>query len=229
MSESGVHPAVKLLIERGVPMRARDFMSQGVNRMTLHRLVANSVIERVGNGVYRLPNKIGMFDDWAAIASRYPDAVIATLSAAVFHRTTQEMPGSIHVAFPRSKGRSRAPASFPVETKVLRWGGTEEFDPFSVGVEVHEIDSVQVRITDPERTLVDMFRYSPFNSSVRDTAIHVSEEAVLDCLQRTVAREDFSIDGLFERADAARVLRQMSPLIKNAMYALAHQPESLSI
>jgi predicted transcriptional regulator of viral defense system len=218
-----------MLVDSGIPLRARDFAAYGINRMALHRLVANSVIERAGNGIYRLPNKVGMFDDWAVIASRYPEAVIATLSAAVFHRTTQEMPGSLHVAFPRNSGRSSLPDSFPVMTKVLRWSATADHDPFAKGVSLHEIDSVQVKITDPERTLVDMFRYSPFNSSVRDTAIHVSEEAVLDCLQRTVAREDFSIDALFERADAARVLRQMSPLIKNAMYSLAQQPESLSI
>lgn len=224
MTEDVAHPAVKLLKESGVPMRARELTSHGISRMALHRLVSANEIERVGNGIYRLPSKAGMFDDWAVLATRYPEAVVATLSAAVYHQTTQEMPGSIHVALPRSSGRSALPESFPVMTKVMRWTASDGYDPLSSGVERYEIDGVAVRITSPERTLVDMFRYSPFNPSARDTAIHVSEEAFLDCLQRTVGKPEFSIDAVYDHASATRVLKAMSPLVKNAMYAMSSQP-----
>jgi len=193
--------------------------------MALHRLVGQNLLERVGNGLYRLPNSSGMFDDWAVIAARYPDAVIVTLSAAVFHQTTQEMPASIHVAFPRSSGRSSLPESFPVMSRVLRWTATDAYDPFAAGVETHDIDGVQVKITSPERTLVDMFRYSPFNPSARGSSLHVSEEAFLDCLQRTVSRPQFSIDAVFDHAAVGRVDRALTPLIKNAVFLQSNQPD----
>lgn len=221
MAGKNPHPAIVLLAESGTPLRVRDFAAHGINRMTLHRLAEQNEIERIGNGFFRLPNKAGMYDDWAVVSVRYPEAVIATLSAAVFHGSTQEMPGSIYVALPRASGRSTLANSFPVMTKVLRWSVSGADDPFSYGIKSHVIDGVAVKVTDPERTLVDMFRYSPFNPSARDAAMHVSEESFMDCMQRTLGRPDVSLDKVQAYAERLGVLKALSPLLKNAVFSMS--------
>lgn len=228
MNKHSRHAAVQLLGERNAPMRASEFVAMGVSRTALSRLVAQGEIERVGNGLYRLPDAKDAFSDWAAIALRYPRAVIGTVSAAVFHGTTQEMPGWVHVLLPRDMGVATLASSLPVMTKVIRLAGTGDSDPFSFGVDEHEIDGVAVRITDPERTLVDMFRYSSFNPSMPPSALHVSEEAVLDCMQRTFARAAFSVDRLDAYVEMTGTGRHFRTLQKSAMYAFTNAADDPS-
>lgn len=224
MPEDSIHPAVRLLSDRKVPMRAAEFVAGGVSRTALSRLAAEGRIERIGNGLYRLPDETDAFADWAAIAMRYPKAVIGTLSAAVLHGTTQEMPGAVHVLLPKEQGIASLASSLPVMTKVIRLAASGDADPFSFGIEERTIAGVAVKVTDPERTLVDMFRFSSFNASMLPAAMHVSEEAVLDCMERTLARKGFSVERLDRYVAATGVGRHFRTLQKSAMHAMSGMP-----
>lgn len=222
MTDTTDHPAVELLKARGAVLKTCDFVAVGINRMALHRLAANGSIERVGNGMFRLP-EIDMYADWAGVAARYPEAVFSTLSAAVFHRTTQEMPGWMYVSLPRQSGLSKLAGSLP-SVKVIRWADRRTADPLSYGIEEHVICGVKVRITDPERTLVDMFRFSTFNPSMRDDAVHVSEEAFMDCMQKTIGRKEFSISRLDAWIAKSDIGSHFDPILKNALYTISSIP-----
>lgn len=226
MKEAVTHPAVALLQKSPTPLRTSDFVAAGINRMTLHRLVEKGEIERVGAGLFRLPEFTSEYADWAAVALRYPDAVICTQSAATFHRTTQDLVGEIHVMRPhKDSQRSTLASSFPVGTRVVRVRNERGVDPFSYGIEENIIDNIPVKITDLERTLVDMFRFSAFNPSLRSGQGHVSEESLLVCMERTLSRRGFSIDKLTDYAEKAGIRRAMSPLLKTSLHIVSSLPE----
>lgn len=220
-----VHPAVALLRSAKKPLKASDFLERAISRMTLHRLVERGDIERVSNGVYRLPEFTSVYADWAALSVRYPRSVICTQSAATFHGTTQDLAGEIHVMLPHDDfGRSVLASTFPVATRVIRLRSSKAFDPLSYGIEEHIIDGIQVRITDLERTAVDMFRFSAFNPSLKPEQVHVSEESFLVCLERTISRRDFSIDQMTAYAERAGVMKSMTPLLKTSLHIVSNLP-----
>lgn len=229
------NPIIELLKSADAPMRTSDFLAHGINRMALSRLERMGEIERVGHGLYRLPDTASMFADWAALSSRYPDIVIMTQSAATFHRTTQDLVGAIHVARPskviidpvtneRKIDAKSTKIASPVTVRVARLQQTEEHDPFSYGIETHMIEGIPVRITNLERTLVDMFRFSAMNPSLRKGG-HISEESFIVCLERTLQRRDFSMNRLSEYARKAGVRQHLSPLVKSMNHIVSQMPE----
>lgn len=213
-----------LLRSAARPLRVSDFKAEGIDRLALFRMAKAGVIERAGTGIYRLPEFTSAYADWAALALRSPDALICTVSAAVFHRTTQEIPSSVHVAIPNDRGVGLSAVAFPVGVATHFWRTTRFPDAFTLGVETHEIDGVPVRITDPERTLVDMFRFSSANPSARADSTHVDTETFLDCLKKTVHRPNFAVDRIDSYIAAAGLEKQMGPILQTALYTLSDVP-----
>jgi predicted transcriptional regulator of viral defense system len=76
-----------LALARKFPIvRPRDVEDIGVPREYLLRLHRAGQVERVGRGLYRLPNSpVTERHSFALVASRVPQAVICLLSALVFH------------------------------------------------------------------------------------------------------------------------------------------------
>lgn len=224
---SEIETTLNLLRQTNLPMRTSDFVAAKVSRTTLSRMAANGAIERVGNGLYRLPETTSEYADWAAICQRYPDAVICTQSAAVFHGTTQDLVGTVHVARPFGTGKSALATSLPVSTKVIRMRDDGKgSDPFSYGIGEHSIEGVTVKITDLERTLVDMFKFSSFNRACNPSHVHVGDESFLVCVERTVSSPNFSVDRLVEYARKSHVYNNLKPIITSSLHFASAVPHS---
>jgi len=212
---------VQALEATGRPMSAAELTTLGVSRATLRRMAEAGDIERAAYGIYRLPVPTSEHADWAALALRVPTAVICLTSAARFHRITQDMAPTLEIAVPREVGNVHGGAgrAFPVNLDVMHWR-TEL--AFTEGVQVHEIDGVPVRITSPERTVVDMFRFSGLNRSAR--VLKVSDESFLDCLHR--ALDDYN--RIADRDEITRIARKfgvregISPFMKSYNFSVGN-------
>jgi len=224
MPETNEQRVQAILRDAGRPLKVSDFAKYGINRLALHRLEKSGVIERAGAGIYRMPETAGPYADWAALALRYPQSVICTLSAASFHGTTQVMPASIHVAFPGETRGSHACSSFPVGVEIHRWKVRRNPELFNLGVETYTIENVPVRITDPERTLADIFRFSSANPSMNPEAVHADHETFLDTLRRTVSRPDFDVSKLDRYIDMLGVGRAFDPYLRTVFFTMAEVP-----
>jgi hypothetical protein len=132
---------------------------------------------------------------------------------------TQELPGKLSVAVPREMGGSPSMGvnHWMLEIDTLMWRNPEMLE---LGVEDHLIDGVKVRITSPERTLVDLFRYSTFNPSMRTDQVRITDEMFLESLDRTNSEnmEHFSFDTVAAIADALR------PYTKTVRYVRSEIP-----
>lgn len=109
--------------------------------------------------------------DLAIVCAAIPNAVICLLSALQFHGLTAEWPVEIWIAIDR---QSKIPKSLKVPLRVHRFSKhTLEF-----GIEDHCIEGVIVRVTSPEKTVADCFRFR--NRYGTDVAV----EALRDYLKR---------------------------------------------
>ncbi len=70
---------VDLLTQRGM-LRPSDLDAVGVQRAILTRMTAAGLLEKVGRGLYRLPDSPGSeHESLAAIATKVPQAVFCLL------------------------------------------------------------------------------------------------------------------------------------------------------
>lgn len=157
-----------------------ELFSLGFTRMQLSRLVQAGELERPWRGVYRRPGEADQRAAWAALTVAHPDAVFWLYSAAVFHGLTENLGVALYVGVPLTGKLSDDEG----RRHVSRWASEKAL---TLGVEEHEIDGVSVKITSPERTVVDFFRMSSMGGgSWRKNS--VEPDVLFDIVSRYVAK-----------------------------------------
>ncbi len=130
---------------------------------------------RQARGVYSLADhEPTRHLDLATVCARAPHATICLLSALGFHELTSQIPRSVWVMIDRTAHR---PRMHHPHTRIVRASG----DALNAGVEVHRIEGVRVRMTNPAKTVADCFKYR------RHVGLDVAIEALRDCLGRRKA------------------------------------------
>jgi len=203
----------------GRPMSVSELNAVGASRATLHRMAEVGEIERLAHGIYGLPDLGSPYLNWAALSVRVPSAVFCLTSAATFHRITQNMETRTVIGVPHDLGQVQGGRgkAYPVRIRLLRWRNPESF---SAGVDTHDIDGVPVRITSPERTVVDMFRFSGLNPRCRK--IHVQDEAFLDCIAKALdpANQIAQVDEIARLAEVFGVREAITPYVHSFQHAI---------
>ena len=83
-------------------LRASDLDAISAPRVVLTRLTAAGQLEKVGRGLYRLPDaQISEFESLGTIATKVPQAVFCLLTALQFHELTTQLPRRVWIAMPR--------------------------------------------------------------------------------------------------------------------------------
>ncbi len=176
--------ALEALRSFGRPMTTSEITELGVSRAILSNLITAGYIDRPVRGVYLLPSE----DDdqrvfWACI-SLACDGVFCLTSAALYYGLTEENAGRPHVAILRD---ARVPdkKSLDISVDFHRWPDAAlEQDIERIGIQ-----GVQVKITSPARTIVDMFRHSLLNTDRRFQRV-IAEDTFLDALSRYLESND---------------------------------------
>jgi len=212
--------AVEALAGAGRPLTVKELAAEGVSRKTLRRMDEKGALERVAIGIYRLPApERDLRSDWAAVSRKVPQAVFCLASAAAYHGITEEMAASISVAVPRSVGRVNMGPVFGPALDVMTWRNPESFE---LGVQEVGIEGVAVRITSPERTVIDLFRYSDLGKHRRPEHVKVTSATFFDALHRLLDPERPMDKRAFR--DIARrmgVLEGIQPFVLGANHAIS--------
>jgi len=225
MNKDTAARALEIINTSESPVTMKDLRAAGISTWTVRHLVRSGKIDSPARGIYRrLVDEGSVYSDWALVSLRYPSAVVCLLSAASFHGMTQELPGGLTVAVPRELGGVPAMGpNFPLEIDSLIWRKPEMFE---LGIDTHDIDGVTVPITSPERTLVDLFRYSTFNRSMRDSAVRITDEMFLECLDRCNSETmgHFSFDTVAAIARIFKCYESLRPYTKTVRYVRSEPP-----
>lgn len=144
-------------------LRLRDLQRMGISDSAVRRLVSSGRVERISRGVYSLAERTPeQYESLAETALRHPRAVVCLLSAARLHDLTTSNTPYVWIALPHG---TRAPAVDGISLKTKFWRNPKLFE---LGVETIEVAGVPVRVTDPARTITDLFR--PHNRMIDERA-----------------------------------------------------------
>lgn len=183
--------------KRGI-LRTRDLAAKGIPRVTLTRLEQAGLLDRIGRGLYSLPD-VDASEHHALVAAtrRVPQGIVCLLSALRFHGMTTQQPFEVWMAIDR---KARRPAVDYPPLRIVRFAGAALTDR----IQSHRIEGVSVRVTDPARTVADCFRYR------NKIGVDVAIEALRD--YRRLRKG--SMDALAKAARARRVAAIMRPYLE---------------
>ena len=179
-------------------LRPRDLTEIGLSRQYLSIACKRGILERVGRGVYCLPNAMqNEYRSFAEVCKHTSSGVICLLSALQYHGLTTQTPFQVWLAIGH---KARKPNIDTVQIRVVRYSAPS----LTQGIEIYNIEGVDIRVFNPAKTVADCFKYR--NKIGLDVAI----EALRDCLRQ----KKVTVDELVTFGRICRVERVMRPYME---------------
>jgi predicted transcriptional regulator of viral defense system len=176
-----------------------EALQLGIRRRALYAMRDAGFIEQFSRGSYRLASLEPLaHPEFVTIATRVKHSVICMSSALWFHELSSRRPQVVDVAIKRGM---RKPQLECPPTRFFWFSGPTHYD----GVDVVTLDDVPVPIYDPEKTLVDCFRYRSL----------LGMDHVLDAVSRWRERRADKIDTLLKYARSRNVDRGIRPFVES--------------
>ena len=186
------------LVRRKGMLRPSDLQGTDVARVVLTRLTASGQLEKVGRGLYRLPNAPAPENgSLATIAVKVPQAVFCLLTALQFHELTTQLPRQVWIAMPRG---SHTPKIDYPPLKMVQFTG----ESYSEGIEVFERDKATLRVYCVAKTVADCFKHRN----------KIGLDVALEALRDARAQKKASADDLWRFAKICRVANVIRPYLE---------------
>ena len=186
------------LLSRKGMLRPSDLDAINAPRVVLTRMTASGQLERVGRGVYRLPNsQSSEHESLATIATKVPQAVFCLLTALQFHELTTQLPRQVWIAMPRG---SHVPKIDYPPIKMVQFAGEAYYE----GIEVLKRDQVKLRVYCVAKTVADCFKHRN----------KIGLDVALEALKDARAQGKASADDLWRYAKVCRVANVMRPYME---------------
>jgi predicted transcriptional regulator of viral defense system len=150
--ESQQDRALTLLRQKGMA-RLSEFTNAGITAATISRMKERGLVLQLGRGLYQLPD--ASFDANHALAEAaklVPKGIVCLISALAYHELTDTISRGVWMAI---APKDRRPSMEQPRLVIVRFGPKV----FSAGIDEHLIEGVKVRIFNPAKTVVDLFRY----------------------------------------------------------------------
>jgi predicted transcriptional regulator of viral defense system len=193
-------PAKKLLdyVRANNIVRARELDDIGIARVYLTRLVRDGRLERIGRGLYQLPeSNITRHFTLIQAAKRVPSGVICLLSALSFHDFTTQLPHQVWVAIERGKWEAGI-RDLPL--RFFEFSGKA----FHEGIETHAVQGVDVKVYHPAKTVADCFKYRN----------KIGLDVALEALREGKKKGKCTNKELWQYAKVCRVANVMRPYLE---------------
>lgn len=180
-------------------LRANDLGMIDAPRVVLTRLTAAGQLEKVGRGLYRLPDSHGSENEsLVAVATKVPQAVFCLLTALQFHELTTQLPRQVWIAMPRGSHAPRI--DYPPINMVQVTG-----EAYTADAEEVEREGVKLRIYGVARTVADCFKHR------NKIGLDVALEALKDARTRSKA----TAEDIWRFAKVCRVSNVMRPYLES--------------
>lgn len=197
LPETHAQRVLNLLRQKGM-IRPSDLDSIRAPRVVLTRMTSIGQLEKVGRGLYRLPDsQSSEQESLATIATKVPQAVFCLLTALQFHELTTQLPHQVWIAMPRG---SHAPKIAYPPIKMIQFAS----EAYSEGIEVFERDQVQLRVYGVAKTIADCFKHRS----------KIGLDVALEALRDARSQKKASADDLWRFAKICRVANVMRPYLE---------------
>ena len=198
LSDTHIQRVLSLASQKGL-LRASDLEAIDAPRVVLTRMTAAGLLEKIGRGLYRLPESQGSeHESLATVATKVPQAVFCLLTALQFHELTTQLPRQVWIAMPRG---SHTPLLDYPPIKMVQFTG----EAYTAGIEVVERDGVKLRVYGVAKTVADCFKHR------NKIGLDVALEALKDARSRNRA----SVDDIWRFAKVCRVANVIRPYLES--------------
>ena len=199
MEKTAEYRVFKHIRKMGI-LRPKELKKLHVRQETLWRLYKQGKLERVGRGIYGLPDRsVSEKHSFAEAAKKVPNGVICLLSALRFHNLTTQSPFEVWMALDHKAWQPRPGPGLAF--RFHRFSGKA----LTAGVEHHVVDGVPVKVYGIAKTVADCFKFR------NKVGIDVALEALRDYL----ARHRGGADELWRHARLCRVANVMRPYLES--------------
>jgi predicted transcriptional regulator of viral defense system len=180
-------------------LRSRELEQHGFSRLQISDAVGAHVIERIGRGLYTLPNAdVGEHHSLIHVVKSVPAARICLLSALRFHDLTTQNPHEVWIAIGR---KDRKPSLRYPRLRVQRFSGPA----LNEGIEEHIKQGVTLRVYSVAKTVVDLFRYRN----------KIGIDVALEALKEGWKEKRFTLKEIDRLAGLCRMKRVMAPYLES--------------
>ena len=179
-------------------IRVRDAVKEGIHPENLRRLCKKGLLVKMARGIYipadsEISQNVGL----AQISKRVPNGVICLLSALQFHDIGTQSPFEVWVAIDQ---KAAAPRIDYPPIRIVRFSGKA----LSEGIEIHQIEGVEVEIYNKAKTIADCFKFR------NKIGLDIDLEALKDSRQRKLCTND----EIWKYAKLCRVSNVMKPYLE---------------
>jgi hypothetical protein len=165
------------------------------------------VIDRIVPGVYLGPGwPRQTLTDAAAWTLRHPNAVACLITAAVHHQLTDAFERGTWLLVPQGSSPPRSRASAVHVVQVAPWLVAPEDDEVN-GIVRMNAHGVTVRVTGPDRTVLDLWRYPQL----------ISGEHALVALRRRASTRGFNVPSFARLARRLGVWSKVEQVLQGMM------------
>lgn len=190
--------AEQVIRRHGGVLRTTEALAAGIHPRTLYALRDQGRLEQLSRGLYRLADLPPLGNpDLVIVATKVPGGIVCLISALAFHELTTQIPHQVYVAL--KKGAEPPRLDHP-PLRLFWLSGPA----YGQGVSIHTLDGVAVRITTPEKTLADCFRFRN----------RIGLDVCLEALKLYRSRRKTQVDELLRCARLDRVETVMRPYLE---------------
>lgn len=183
-------------VEHGGILKTSELNELGLSSRQINGLIEDNVIVRIKRGFYELANH---FTREEVIISRFfPEAVIFLESALMHYGYTDRIPSAWQIAVNRYSKTTQYEIDYPfVEPYYL------EPKFLEIGVNIINVDGVNVRIYDRDRTICDVLRYER----------KLEEEVFIQAIKTYIKDPEKNVRNLFEYAEIFNIKNKVQTYI----------------
>jgi predicted transcriptional regulator of viral defense system len=196
--DNALDKAKKVIRQGGGIIKTYDALQSGIHPRTFYQLRDAGDLEQISRGVYQLSEIETISNiDFVIVATRIPNSVICLISALSFHEITTQIPHKVSVAI--QKDSKPAAIDFP-PVQFHKFSK----ESFQAGIEKYQMDGVEVKVYNPEKTLADCFKFRN----------KIGMDIVLEALKLYKTRKKFDVKKILEYAKICRVDRIIRPYLE---------------
>lgn len=182
--------------KHGGVLKTSEIRSLGFSSRQINKLLEEGIISKLKHGFYELDD---YFPKEEVIISRlFPEAVIFLESSMIYYGYTDRIPLSWQIAVDKNSKKTKYDIDYPsiepyyIEPKFL-----------DIGIDIIQIDGVEVRIYDRDRTICDTLRYEK----------KLEEEVFTNAIKRYIKDSNKNVRKLFEYAEKFNIYNKVQTYI----------------
>jgi len=184
------------LKNNGGVIKSSELNDLGISSRQINKLMQEGIISRIKHGFYEstdYPPK-----EEVIIAKLFPQAIIFLESALMYYGYTDRVPSTLQIAVDKDSEKNKYDIEYPLikpyylESKFI-----------SIGLDTIQIDGVDVRIYDRDRTICDILRYEK----------KLEEEVFTNAIKRYTKDPKKNVRRLFEYAEKFNISNKVQTYI----------------